>query len=430
MIYYIFCRLRYICAGIFLSAVLCGFVAYFLVPSAIDLYTLMIPFVGFAIGKPSWYLLMPLSRKQLLAWNLLEGILVTSFLLMVILLLRSLLPVIEIFEDLRYLVAYQVSFMLIGRGLLPLMIWQKTQGWQEYSRNLNISNFAVPGAVAILVYNFGHQLWFWATLIAVAVSFFPFFSLSALSMPQDSLRRVRSWSVATSVFLLVIIFGIAAAYLKQGASGRWINVAAQFMGEIPFPLPPERLRAIALMPEVPDSPFLLRAVEDSTFVISAEEWKEKTNLCITDDCLTMSSVLLAKFDSAQQLTLLGDIMVKCKPVQFDAVNIRCSGPRLSQDQLDHWMKKLVESRTVDVWLKNGDPVLQFVAVRALTFEGTSKERVAVIESLKSSPSRIVSVAASLFVEVFSPEQILREARCKRGPRNEPSCQQQSVGKLF
>lgn len=398
-------------------------------------FPIFLVFLGMApilFPKSRWYLLLPFSRKYLLLLHLVESLIFTiisaAIICLLYLLIVSRRPEMGSNLSFGFILVFSSLFGLL-RLIFPVNA-NVNQVAQQDSETNRSKWFAIKGRLAIMlgIYLLLFIIWrsigriepiFWFIGLIFLVSMSPISALSLLVMPWGTHRKWRFVCICLgSTLSVLLILGSLFEILAGDPSGKPVLWSAYMLGRIPVPLSQERMLSLAMAPNGVEVPQLLKIDEATKAKVTETQWKERTGRCFSNACLDISDSLIpASLTEEQKIDRFVVIMKQCNPGMKDGGYLRCRGPKLSDELLEPWLKKLVESKTIDGWLQGPDPLLQFIAIRTLASFTLDRNQTSRIKELQQSDDRNVRAAAHFHFAFYAKESCDQSRdRCQK-PRN-------------
>jgi len=375
--------------------------------------SLIIPmFFPFLQIKNSWFLLFPYSRKKLIAYHILE-----TLVLSIIHFLMLGLAVYYFY--LKYGSSSNVPKVALIVGFLNLWIWvilfsaatsfmpyHKIGAYsvlEMFKRRPSLHELlAFFGAcVAVLV-----MAWvtfsFEAFLIQASfgVVFFFFFLLipaAVIVMPMASFKKWRRFCLVSAMICLIGLVSATYSLIHVGEpDSSATEIAFYLLGDLPDNLSQERLLSLARIPNGVATNKFNKLSDESKSNVSEEEWFSRTEKCESQECLNVSHFLVpSRLPDEKTFEKFYYLMKKCEFKMNEKEELRCSGLIPSRGIAQYWLDNLYKSGFAMKWLQNSDPLKQAVAIRSLACRKLDFAEKALIVDLKKSKSDFVQVAASL-----------------------------------
>lgn len=424
MIYYIRNRILYsLKLGLLVFALAVTLPIVFKTPMILSYVVIAVYFLGIS-ARSNWFLLLPYSRKQLIAAHTFEVLVNTAFCFI-------LLSIIELIglrlnlEDLMPEIKWMICLFPVMGFLSPASQFQKRNA-TVVQKPISKSR-QVISVVVIIVLMFAAlatrtivkivELPKIITIsllicLAIGVLIAPFY---AVNFPRESLKRVQIFLITTCVSIILLLSSSVGALLYFGVpSSIYTELAAESLQPYTFPLSKERMLNLAMEPSGSYLSAIKHLSEEDANSISFESWKTRTLLCKSEDCLNVSDFLTAdSLPDIDKIERYRVLMNNCEPkMKANAERFFCSGVVLSSERQRRYRALFTDEVIALNWLESEDELKQYLAIKMLVCQKTSAKVFKKIEFLSSSKNIYVKDVALNHIRLFSDE-VKAESVCQK-----------------
>ncbi|WII71973.1 hypothetical protein QJS83_16035 [Bdellovibrio sp. 22V] len=368
--------------------------------------------------KSNWCLLLPMSRKRIMAWSVVEAAIVASFSVLslaVVSLVMSETSGIKISArnfDVGVVISIMIFLLrsLVGLNIKNVSVQQNQHPKTQRKTILFIFAFSIP---ALLMDRF-------PLLPAIAIFCVlvctPLMAYQMYSPPIDSWRKIRNWSYAgclsASVFLITLVYGSTVYW----APNKYTDLALGIWGQIPVPIPEERALTLLKSPYIGRSIFSVNLIKIYAERLTPQDITKRTEKCADRNCIEMSTLLYSMNSTYKEpdFETFKEIVEKCS-LKESQRHLKCSNIKPHKKVLGYWLNSLASSEKLTLWLQSEDRDQQFLALRALSTKEADKLQLQRVEQLMKSDDKFIKSSATEYMKVFRAKAELNKDLCAKTP---------------
>jgi hypothetical protein len=372
-------------------------------------YGALAVFVGLVGHKTNWLLILPLSRKKLFFWHLVEMLAA-----IVVATLISAIPFLIRKDTSGYAEYFLFAPFIVGFTKYSVVFRQAVGARQDFDTKLGFNKRALIaltfGGIFFLVmeYKILSLVAFFLIVVCVVMILVP----AIILQPPLALARrlkVAGFTLAIGLSLLTVVGSLYGLFYAKpsGLTG----LASAFWEGLPVKV--GEARGLELLKS--------EKVDGDL----ADELVERAKHCQSHSCVKVTTALAAnradeaKFDVLKALLLEGSHgKSKAKNPKYDYC-----------DYLTGWEKPFAASQASLLWLKESDPIQQTFAIKILSGVGANADQLKAIEKLAESNVIEVSSAAKAHVAVFQNLALANKVECDKDPKGK-SCKHYKVAPAF